>query len=147
MSRPSEINTKTMSVRVPMDFYMKFLQAAIDKKMSVSEYMSYKMMIDSEDQSDKIEAMKSINQSMSKDNETLKAQIKTLSDKIKSEGTNYQNTKDKAYEAIKTSEKKILELQEIVKKLQASSKELEDRLDRANKHLKEDSLFGGAKQF
>lgn len=126
---------------------MKFLQSAIDKKMSVSEYMSYKMMIEIEDQSEKIEALKNNVQSMDKENIVLKAQIKTLTDKIKSEGTNSQNLKDKASEAIKAGEKRVLELQEEVKRLKQLCSELESRIDRANKHMKDETIFGSAKQF
>lgn len=44
MSRPSEIYTKTVSVRIPMDSYIDLLQKATTNKMSLSEYMTMKLL-------------------------------------------------------------------------------------------------------
>lgn len=44
MSRPSEIYTKTVSVRLPMDSYIELLQNATSNKMSLSEFMTMKLM-------------------------------------------------------------------------------------------------------
>jgi hypothetical protein len=43
MSRPSEIYTKTVSVRIPMDYYIKLLQNSTENKMSISEYITMKL--------------------------------------------------------------------------------------------------------
>ena len=43
MGRPSEIYTKTLSVRVPMDSYIEVLQKASSMEMSVSEYLITKI--------------------------------------------------------------------------------------------------------
>jgi hypothetical protein len=40
MGRPSEVNTKTVSVRVPMDKYIELLSKAVSLKLSLSEYLN-----------------------------------------------------------------------------------------------------------
>lgn len=41
MARPSEIDSKTISVRIPMVKYMELLEEAIEKRLSVSELITY----------------------------------------------------------------------------------------------------------
>lgn len=43
MSRPSEIYTKTVSVRIPMDSYIELLQDATSMKLSVSELVTMRL--------------------------------------------------------------------------------------------------------
>lgn len=43
MGRPSEINTKTVSVRVPMEKYIELLQEAVSKNLSLSEYVTLRL--------------------------------------------------------------------------------------------------------
>ncbi len=43
MSRPSEIYTKTISVRIPMESYLELLKTAVDHKMSISEFCTMKI--------------------------------------------------------------------------------------------------------
>lgn len=43
MSRPSEIYSKTVSVRLPMDYYIDLLKMATNNKMSLSEYITMKL--------------------------------------------------------------------------------------------------------
>lgn len=44
MARPSEIETKTVSVRIPMVSYIRILQEAISKNLSLSEYLTLKIL-------------------------------------------------------------------------------------------------------
>jgi hypothetical protein len=43
MARPNEVNSKTISVRIPMSQYIELLQTATNMKLSVSEYLLLKL--------------------------------------------------------------------------------------------------------
>lgn len=44
MARPSEINTRTISVRVPIDLYVEILKTASGLNMSISDYMLLRLI-------------------------------------------------------------------------------------------------------
>lgn len=51
MSRPSDIYSKTLSVRLPMDSYIKVLKKASSMELSVSEYITLKLFDENNDNS------------------------------------------------------------------------------------------------
>jgi hypothetical protein len=43
MARPGDIDSKSVSVRIPMGKYLELLQEAMNQKMSMSELLTYKI--------------------------------------------------------------------------------------------------------
>ena len=145
MSRPSEINTKTMSVRVPMQFYLDFLNEAIEKNLGLGDYMSYKLMSKTEDRSKEIEELKETITSLESENKSLKAQIDDLSSKNTSQGKKSSEELNKLSSSLEQAKKLISELRKDAKANEALRLELGTRLNDANKFIKKETF--SSKQF
>lgn len=170
MARPSEISTKTIAFRVPMEDYLRFLTEATKSKLSLSEYMT--LRIYSEDVSkansktvaDKDQKIKSLDQEVKKltekintsaqaekklnsDISALKNELKgseaektALSNKLKSNTMTATDSK-KLETKITELEKEVKELKADKLKFEALKKDLFETNQKSQKVLAEHKLF------
>jgi len=123
-------NSKTISVRVPMETYLNLLDNCQECKLSLSEYVIHKVF-----NKDKISLE---NKGKEKEITKLKSQISKVNEELKK--ANYEkaalgNQKASAKKSMKTKETEFDKLKNTNRVLKAEAVDLKSRLTKANKHL------------
>jgi len=124
MARPSDIDSKPIATRVPMSDYIKFLQEASERKLSMSEFLLLKIYGESPQILNKGGNLAETD-ALKKENEALKLSLKATEenrDKWKKDWTSRKAKYDElekrfnsAQEELKESKKRIAELEAEVK--------------------------------
>ena len=113
MGRPSEISTKTLSVRIPMETYIEILKEATSNKMSISDYVLLKLLDDNEKNTvlteDKQEKKWELIDTFSKKETYNHDKIKNVSS-IKIGETKYSKDGKHKIKAVKRGVNKVYEL-------------------------------------
>lgn len=110
MARPSEISTKTVSARIPMEDYIKFIKEATDNKLSLQEYLTVRIYQEDKSKEYQTELDKLTKQveALIKEKKSIDTELKKLSPQV-----------NKAAEENKTLKAQVTDLQKVNKLLQA----------------------------
>ena len=73
MARPSEVSTKTISVRIPMEDYIKFMTLALESKQTLSEFTILRIY-----QADQVSELKNQLEQLQKEKNTLTGKVSEL---------------------------------------------------------------------